>query len=226
MQASVVAVVLIAIVAIGAAFLINAQRLAAKQAEANEAEQRLAAEQAQADEAKQRLLAEQAQADEAKQRLAAEQAQANETKQRLAAEQAQANEAKQRLAAESLATEKSQLADEKANLARMEQTAREQAEQQLYYSQIYRAAGDLEAGRNGQASAVLASIPREQRQWEARYLERRAAGTPLTLRTNTFGVASVSFSLDGRHLVSGSSDGTVILWDCADREGNANASRP
>ncbi len=88
-------------------------------------------------------------------------------------------------------------------VAEQEHKQREEAELQLYYSQIYRAAGDLEAGRHDQALAVLKRIPFDQRYWEANYLTRQAEGTSLTLRGHESFVDSVAFSPDGRRIASG-----------------------
>jgi hypothetical protein len=41
----------------------------------------------------------------------------------------------------------------------------------------------LEAGRYDQATAVVRSIPFEQRPWEAHYLARQSEGTPLILKS-------------------------------------------
>ena len=116
-----------------------------------------------------------------------------------------------------LAQEKSREAEKQTKLAKENaeesRTNAKEAERELYFSQIYRATGLLEANRHGDAFDVLTTIPPEQRQWEANYLIRQAEGTPLTLRGHRSDVASVAFSPDGRSIVSGDFNGKIKVWD-------------
>lgn len=97
---------------------------------------------------------------------------------------------------------------------------RDRTKRQLYASEMFRVAGDVESGRFASGIELLETIPFEQRGWEARYLHGQMVRTPLRLSGHTGLVACAAFSPDGSLIVSSSSDSlrntndTVIkVWD-------------
>jgi WD40 repeat protein len=65
----------------------------------------------------------------------------------------------------------------------------------------------------GRAERLLLECAPERRDWEWRYVYRLCHTDLLTLRGHSGDVTSVSYSPDGRHLLTVSWDGTAKVWD-------------
>ena len=63
------------------------------------------------------------------------------------------------------------------------------------------------------AAERLDKVPPAQRGWEWHHLRQQTRGGIFTLHGHTRELTSVSFSPDGRRIVTGSLDGTVKVWD-------------
>ncbi|MFM9963051.1 MAG: protein kinase domain-containing protein [Planctomycetaceae bacterium] len=82
----------------------------------------------------------------------------------------------------------------------------------LYGSQIADAKRELESGNQGLARLRLDQTKPDFRGWEYSYLDR-IHPCRLTLNGHSEPVMSVSFSPDGKRIVSGSHDKTLKVWD-------------
>lgn len=101
--------------------------------------------------------------------------------------------------------------------------ARDAAKYDLYVSNMLLATKDLETGSFSRFCELLkAHIPEagepDLRGWEWYYLEGLRQQELFTLAGHTGMVHSVSWSPDGRQLISGSIDGTVRIWDVSASE--------
>jgi WD40 repeat protein/serine/threonine protein kinase len=112
--------------------------------------------------------------------------------------------------------------DEAQRLAKKEKQERDRAERQLrraegllYALQINLAQQAWEGNNAFLANHYLESCRRDFRGWEHDYLAALFNSNQLTLRGHTGEVSSVAVSPDGRHIVSGSGDGAVKVWDAA-----------
>lgn len=103
-------------------------------------------------------------------------------------------------------------AAENASLAtqRADETAR-----QSYLANISAAALNIELGEHGQARRGLAACPPDLRGWEWDHLSLRADNSVGRLLGHEDEVTAIAATPDGRRLVSGSLDGTVMIWDTA-----------
>jgi WD40 repeat protein/tRNA A-37 threonylcarbamoyl transferase component Bud32 len=108
------------------------------------------------------------------------------------------------------ARQEKQRADGKAAEA---QEKEKEALRQVYFGQIGRAEAQLLLHNPSGALLVLERVGLEYRGWEYRYLQRRAEGTPLTLRGHTGRVTAVAYSPDGTRLASAAGDETIKVWD-------------
>jgi WD40 repeat protein/tRNA A-37 threonylcarbamoyl transferase component Bud32 len=98
------------------------------------------------------------------------------------------------------------------------------AQLQLYAADVFLASQALEAGNYGLARTALGSQrPRtgqpDRRGFEWFHLWARSQGSQMhVLSGHTQAVAALTFSQDGRRLVSGGRDGRVFFWNMATRE--------
>lgn len=89
------------------------------------------------------------------------------------------------------------------------------ANQQLYINKIQRADLEWNSGDPSIAINQLASVPFIQRGWEHDFLYTRTNPNNASLKGHTSFVKSVSFSPDGKRIVSGSWDNTLKIWDAS-----------
>lgn len=122
--------------------------------------------------------------------------------------------------AEALAEEKTQLANalsqqviKTEDARKSAQIALEQAQRELYISQLARASSDLEDQDFGGAQHSLLNVPLQRREWEYYYLWRQSEGDALTLRGHTGAINSVCYHPTGKQLASASDDGMILIWD-------------
>jgi WD40 repeat protein len=141
----------------------------------------------------------------------------------LAEQRARAEEMERRKArrAEELADQR---ADEEARARksaeeqrRRAERAEDRAERLLYSSQIALAQTSWQENRADVAWGYLNATRRDLRGWEYRYLSALFTRSQRVIGIGQQGapVFSISFSPDGKHVVSGSDDGTVKVWDAA-----------
>lgn len=112
-----------------------------------------------------------------------------------------------------LVTAQKKLIGEKDLLAKGERKQRINAEIELYNSQIARSSAEIERGNLIAAQLALQSIPFPLRNWEQRYLTRRALGTPFNLEGQAGQYVTAQFSPDGQWIAAGGQDRIVHLWD-------------
>ncbi len=123
-----------------------------------------------------------------------------EVKQRMAAQDAQAQAVAQQKKAE-------------AEWQRAEDQLM-RAEWLVYAGQLMLAQSDFEAGNGGLARHYLDQCQVNLRGWEHRYLSARI-NAKQTLLGHNGAISSVTFSLDGQRIVTGSYDLTAKVWDAA-----------
>jgi WD40 repeat protein len=106
-------------------------------------------------------------------------------------------------------------AHENAERARRDEAdARLQAETQLYLSNVALAGREWRGGNVSRVEELLNECALDHRQWEWHYLKRQCNTALVTLVGQHFGpVTAVTFSPDGRRLVSVGWHGTVKVWD-------------
>jgi eukaryotic-like serine/threonine-protein kinase len=92
------------------------------------------------------------------------------------------------------------------------------AETSLYCNRIALAEREWLANNVGRVRQLLRECKPERRGWEWHYLHRLSHSDLITLRGHDSPIMGLSFSPDGQHLVSASTDQTVKVWDpLADR---------
>ena len=100
--------------------------------------------------------------------------------------------------------------------ADVEARARVDLERQLYTSNIAVAERELTLNQDiGLATKLLDKCPEHLRGWEWHYLMRLRDGPGMRLLGHKGGLWTAAFSPDGRHIATGSIDGTVKVWDTA-----------
>jgi WD40 repeat protein/tetratricopeptide (TPR) repeat protein len=118
---------------------------------------------------------------------------------------------------EGIARQAEEKAREKEGLARTEKVRAEKqlerAERLLYASHIQAAHREWEAGNAATAWQHLESCRQDYRNVEYRYLLTLFNRNHVTLLGHTDAVSSVAISPDGKHVVSGSRDHSVKVWD-------------
>jgi WD40 repeat protein len=77
----------------------------------------------------------------------------------------------------------------------------------------YAAEAAFAAGDPRRALKLLDSVPGQERGWEWRWRRRRFIGGDFTLTGHSAVVQTVSFTPDGKGVVSGDADGKFIVWD-------------
>ena len=87
------------------------------------------------------------------------------------------------------------------------------AENSLYGNRIALAEREWLASNIGRARMLLRECKPELRSWEWHYLNRLCHADLLTLRGHDAPIYSLSFSPDGQHILSASSDQAVKVWD-------------
>jgi WD40 repeat protein len=97
-------------------------------------------------------------------------------------------------------------------LAKAEQ-ALDEAEFQRYFRHIAQAAAGWREGNMAGVEKLLDACPTDRRGWEWYYLKRLCHADLLTLAGHTDAVNGLAYSPHGTRLASGSSDGTVRVWD-------------
>jgi hypothetical protein len=96
-------------------------------------------------------------------------------------------------------------------------TQRDAAEWQTYRANISAALSALQVHNTAAVRRHLEAAPERFRNWEWRHLVSRLDDGHVTLRGHEDKVYTLAFSPDGRHLVTGSKDRTVRVWDLEGR---------
>src|SRR5206468_4258081 len=95
------------------------------------------------------------------------------------------------------------------------ETEHRRAEWLVYQNQLALAHREWQQGHVPRARRILDATRREFRGWEYDCLYNLAHNPRQTLLGHTGSLTSVCFSPDGKHIVSGSLDQTVKVWDAA-----------
>ena len=97
---------------------------------------------------------------------------------------------------------------------RQQSELRQNADQYLYFNRINLAGRSVEETDLGRARTLLAETPPESRGWEWDYLDRQANPDQTVLTDGHKGtIVGLTYTADGRFLLSGDSSGTVCVWD-------------
>jgi WD40 repeat protein/serine/threonine protein kinase len=104
-------------------------------------------------------------------------------------------------------------ADAARTEAEKEKQRAEEQRERVYAGQIALAQRDWQDYEVGHARKLLDACPPELRGWEHAYLRRLVDSNQRTLCGHTNAVWAVAFSPDGKRIVSGSQDHTLIIWD-------------
>ena len=96
--------------------------------------------------------------------------------------------------------------------------ARTRAEMLVYSGQIALARKEWESGNVVGAKNTLRASDPDLRGWEYDYLFKLFNNIGTVLRGHSGPVYSVSFSPDGRHIISGSEDGMIKVWNATSGE--------
>jgi WD40 repeat protein len=111
-------------------------------------------------------------------------------------------------------------AKEAKRLAGAEQKARERAEIARHGFQMTAALRAWQQHDVAGAEAILDEVPPAfQRTWEYRHVRSLCRRKAMPLKGHMDGVLRVAYSPDGRHIVSGSADATLKVWDAATGQG-------
>lgn len=104
-----------------------------------------------------------------------------------------------------------------SHFAIREARERRVAERAAHRANIVAAAAELDNLRPFQARALLEREPPVQRAtWEWRHLAQRLDTSDRALRGHSGSVNAIAFSPDSAHIISGSEDHSLLLWDVAD----------
>jgi WD40 repeat protein/tetratricopeptide (TPR) repeat protein len=118
------------------------------------------------------------------------------------------------LQAESVAHREAETARQAAETAQAaEQVQRKKAETYLYYNKIVLAEGAWTAGNVERVKALLQQCPQEARGWEWRYLDQLCRRELASVQGPDVLTRGLTFSPDGKWVVSGGDSYTVSLWD-------------
>ncbi|MCA9062889.1 MAG: protein kinase, partial [Planctomycetaceae bacterium] len=93
--------------------------------------------------------------------------------------------------------------------------AKEKTEATLARSNYQLALAHWDAKRTNSARVLLQNIPPEHRNIEWNLALQRFRGSDVTCYGHTKAVRAVAYSPDGLSIISGSSDGTIRIWDAA-----------
>ena len=93
------------------------------------------------------------------------------------------------------------------------QVLQKESERQLAISNYQLASARWDENRSAEAQELLERIPAEHRNFEWYYSLRRFQGSQFSIYGHTGGVGSVSFSPDGKWIVSGARDKTIKIFN-------------
>jgi WD40 repeat protein len=104
--------------------------------------------------------------------------------------------------------------------------AQQIAEKHAYFANFVLALHEVEVGWFDRARLFLENCPAGLRRWEWYFLNRRCQGDAVVLRGHKKKVNCVACSPDGKLIVSGDGDGTVLLWSAVDLGKGATILEP